>query len=84
MNKYFTPSLSCPFANNCQSATDGENDQTSSNVDFSFIAPADIDLFDTDFAFGSNMYATFADATQGFWESFPGSMDITGDMVMEN
>ncbi|KAI1019223.1 hypothetical protein LB503_009232 [Fusarium chuoi] len=67
-----------------QSATDGENDQTSSNVDFSFIAPADIDLFDTDFAFGSNMYATFADATQGFWESFPGSMDITGDMVMEN
>jgi hypothetical protein len=30
------------------------------------------------------MYATFADATQGFWESFPGSMDITGDMVMEN
>ncbi|KAG9499244.1 hypothetical protein J7337_010063 [Fusarium musae] len=67
-----------------QSATDGENDQASSNVDFSFIAPADIDLFDTDFAFGSNMYATFADATQGFWESFPGSMDITGDMVMEN
>ncbi|KAJ4047786.1 hypothetical protein NW760_007753 [Fusarium oxysporum] len=67
-----------------QSATDGENDQTSSNVDFSFIAPADIDLFDTDFAFGSNMYATFADATQGFWESFPGSMDIAGDMVTEN
>lgn len=45
-----------------------------------FIAPADIDLFDTDFAFGSNMYATFADATQGFWESFPGSMDIQGEM----
>ncbi|SPJ72668.1 related to general repressor of transcription [Fusarium torulosum] len=71
-----------------QSATDGENDQASAtNIDFTdplFIAPADIDLFDTDFAFGSNMYAnmyaTFADATQGFWESFPGSMDIQGEM----
>ncbi|KAM0208195.1 hypothetical protein ACHAQI_007206 [Fusarium lateritium] len=71
-----------------QSATDGENDQVSaSNIDFAdplFIAPADIDLFDTDFAFGNNMYAnmyaTFADATQGFWESFPGSMDIQGEM----
>ncbi|KAF5665291.1 general repressor of transcription [Fusarium heterosporum] len=66
-----------------QSATDGENDQASTNVDFSdpfFVAPADIDLFDTDFAFGSNMYATFADATQGFWESFPGSIDIQGEM----
>lgn len=84
MNKYFTLPFPYSFADNSQSATDGENDQASSNVDFSFIAPADIDLFDTDFAFGSNMYATFADATQGFWESFPGSMDITGDMVMEN
>ncbi|KAF5018107.1 hypothetical protein F66182_9926 [Fusarium sp. NRRL 66182] len=72
-------------SNDDQSATDGENDQTCTSVDFgadplNFIAPADIDLFDTDFAFGSNMYATFADATQGFWESFPGSMDIQGGM----
>ncbi|KAJ4005002.1 hypothetical protein NW752_011515 [Fusarium irregulare] len=74
-----------------QSATDGENDQaaSSTSVDFNtdplnFIAPADIDLFDTDFAFGSNMYATFADATQGFWESFPGSMDIQGDMNLDH
>ncbi|KAM0372173.1 hypothetical protein ACHAPZ_008071 [Fusarium culmorum] len=74
-----------------QSATDGENDQaaTSTSADFNpesmnFIAPADIDLFDTDFAFGSNMYATFADATQGFWESFPGSMDIQADMNFDH
>jgi hypothetical protein len=76
--------LNCNSTNHLQSATDGENDQASAtNIDFTdplFIAPADIDLFDTDFAFGSNMYATFADATQGFWESFPGSMDIQGEM----
>jgi hypothetical protein len=30
------------------------------------------------------MYATFADATQGFWESFPGSMDIQGDMNFDH
>ncbi|KAJ4214024.1 hypothetical protein NW759_010550 [Fusarium solani] len=68
-----------------KSATDGENDAAPAAVDFApdqlnFIAPADIDLFDTNFEFGSNMHATFADATQGFWESFPGSMDIQGDM----
>ncbi|RMJ18887.1 hypothetical protein CDV36_001430 [Fusarium kuroshium] len=67
--------------------TDGENDGAAPPpaVDFApdqlnFIAPADIDLFDTNFEFGSNMHATFADTTQGFWESFPGSMDIQGDM----
>ncbi|KAJ4190996.1 hypothetical protein NW767_006223 [Fusarium falciforme] len=68
-----------------KSATDGENDAAPTAVDFApdqlnFIAPADIDLFDTNFEFGSNMHATFADTTQGFWESFPGSMDIQGDM----
>ncbi|RSM17256.1 hypothetical protein CDV31_003971 [Fusarium ambrosium] len=70
-----------------KSATDGENDGAAAPpaVDFApdqlnFIAPADIDLFDTNFEFGSNMHATFADTTQGFWESFPGSMDIQGDM----
>ncbi|WAO89026.1 Zn(2)-C6 fungal-type domain-containing protein [Fusarium falciforme] len=68
-----------------KSATDGENDAAPTAVDFApdqlnFIAPADIDLFDTKFEFGSNMHATFADTTQGFWESFPGSMDIQGDM----
>ncbi|RTE76898.1 hypothetical protein BHE90_008642 [Fusarium euwallaceae] len=70
-----------------KSATDGENDGGAAPpaVDFApdqlnFIAPADIDLFDTNFEFGSNMHATFADTTQGFWESFPGSMDIQGDM----
>ncbi|KAM6527710.1 hypothetical protein FALCPG4_008759 [Fusarium falciforme] len=72
-------------SNDEQSATDGENDAAPTAVDFApdqlnFIAPADIDLFDTNFEFGSNMHATFADTTQGFWESFPGSMDIQGDM----
>ncbi|KAI8673289.1 Zn(2)-C6 fungal-type domain-containing protein [Fusarium keratoplasticum] len=72
-------------SNDEQSATDGENDAAATAVDFApdqlnFIAPADIDLFDTNFEFGSNMHATFADTTQGFWESFPGSMDIQGDM----
>ncbi|KAL2687870.1 hypothetical protein Neosp_005439 [[Neocosmospora] mangrovei] len=67
-----------------KSATDGENDATPTAVDFApdqlnFIAPADIDLFDTNFEFGSNMHATFADTTQGFWESFPGSMDMGGE-----
>ncbi|RSL75598.1 hypothetical protein CEP51_010729 [Fusarium floridanum] len=73
-----------------KSATDGENDGAAAPpaVDFApdqlnFIAPADIDLFDTNFEFGSNMHATFADTTQGFWESFPGSMDIQGDMAGE-
>lgn len=46
----------------------------------SFVAPADIDLFDTHFEIGTSMHATFADTTQGFWESFPGSMDIQGDL----
>ncbi|KAM5358962.1 hypothetical protein ACJZ2D_014856 [Fusarium nematophilum] len=69
-----------------QSTTDeGENDPGPAGVDFGadqlgFIAPADIDLFDTNLEFGSGMHATFADATQGFWESFPGSMDIQGTM----
>ncbi|KAK7397537.1 hypothetical protein QQX98_013093 [Neonectria punicea] len=44
-----------------------------------FVAPADIDLFDTNLEFGSTMHAAFADTTQGFWESFPGSMDIQPD-----
>ncbi|KAM0428839.1 hypothetical protein ACHAPT_006639 [Fusarium lateritium] len=75
-------------SNDEQSATDGENEGASVPVDFApdqlnFIAPADIDLFDTNFEFGSSMHATFADATQGFWESFPGSMDIQGDMAGE-
>lgn len=45
-----------------------------------FLGPADIDLFDTsNLEFASSMQAAFADATQGFWESFPGSMDIQAD-----
>lgn len=47
----------------------------------SFVAPADIDLFDTHFEMGT-MHAAFADATQGFWESFPGSMDIQNDLSL--
>ncbi|KAH7159578.1 fungal-specific transcription factor domain-containing protein [Dactylonectria estremocensis] len=49
-----------------------------------FIAPADIDLFDTNLEFGSSMQAAFADATHGFWESFPGSMDIQADLTVPN
>lgn len=40
------------------------------------VAPADTDLFDTYFEIGEAMHASFADATQGFWEGFPGGMDI--------
>ncbi|KAF4449903.1 general repressor of transcription, partial [Fusarium albosuccineum] len=75
-----------PSVTRSQSVSDNENDPSSASVDFgpdqlNFIAPADIDLFDTNFEFGSNMHATFADTTQGFWESFPGSMDIQADMT---
>lgn len=42
----------------------------------SFIAPADTDLFDTYFELSSAMHTSFADATQSFWEGFPGGMDI--------
>ncbi|KAF4981842.1 hypothetical protein FZEAL_2421 [Fusarium zealandicum] len=74
--------LTSQMLTSSQSATDND-DPSSVSVDFgpdqlNYIAPADIDLFDTNIEFGSGMYATFADATQGFWESFPGSMDIQG------
>jgi hypothetical protein len=40
------------------------------------IPPADFDLFDTHFEIGDALHATFADATQDFWESFPGAMEM--------
>lgn len=65
--------------------TEVESAPRSDEVEFNaqgmnFLAPADTDLFDTaNLEFGSNMHAVFAGATQGFWESFPGSMDIQAD-----
>jgi hypothetical protein len=43
---------------------------------FEVIPPADFDLFDTHFEIDSEMHASFADATQEFWESFPGAMEM--------
>ncbi|KAH6896723.1 fungal-specific transcription factor domain-containing protein [Thelonectria olida] len=68
-----------------QDMTEVESVPRSDEVEFnaqgmSFLAPADTDLFDTsNLEFASSMHAAFADATQGFWESFPGSMDIQAD-----
>lgn len=40
--------------------------------EFSFVSPADFDLFDTHFETNDALQASFADATHGFWENFPG------------
>ncbi|KAI9151985.1 transcriptional regulatory protein [Paramyrothecium foliicola] len=45
-------------------------------IQIDLMAPADTDLFDTHFELDSDMHASFADATQEFWESFPGAMEI--------
>ncbi|OPB46492.1 Zn2Cys6 transcriptional regulator [Trichoderma guizhouense] len=41
--------------------------------EFGVVPPADYDLFDTHFDIDSTMAASFADATQGFWEGYPGN-----------
>jgi hypothetical protein len=46
--------------------------------EFGVVPPADYDLFDTHFDIDSAMQASFADATQGFWEGFPGNVEVSG------
>ncbi|RFU81706.1 hypothetical protein TARUN_491 [Trichoderma arundinaceum] len=46
--------------------------------EFGVVPPADYDLFDTHFDIDSAMQASFADATQGFWEGYPGNVEVSG------
>lgn len=46
--------------------------------EFGVVPPADYDLFDTHFDIDSTMQASFADATQGFWEGYPGNVEVSG------
>jgi hypothetical protein len=36
----------------------------------------DLDLLNTYFEIDATMQASIADATQGFWESFPGTVEM--------
>ncbi|KAK5989542.1 putative transcriptional regulatory PB1A11.04c-like protein [Cladobotryum mycophilum] len=61
------------------SEAEDANDAQMETQDFGPVPlpPADIDLFDTHFDIDAAMRASFADATHGFWEGFPGNMEIT-------